>query len=170
MALVAWRITTKRETAAAFDGEGARLYGGRWNRPGTRLVYASEHLSLAALELFVHVDPEDQPRALYRFRVELPDDAVETLPRERLPESWRDYPAPDDTAAIGTDWARRGERLALLVPSVIIPEERNVLLNPAHPQFETLEVGPAEPFSFDPRMWKGRRTTRRSSPGAARPA
>ncbi len=155
MPLVAWRITTKRDVSAAFDGEGARLYGGRWNRPGTRMVYASEHLSLAALELFVHVDSEDQPRALYRFRVELPDDAVEALPRLRLPPSWRDYPAPDDTAVIGTDWARRGERLALLVPSVVVPEELNVLLNPGHPRFGEVRIVPGEPFSFDPRMWKG---------------
>ncbi len=153
MPLVAWRITTKREPGVAFDGEGARLYGGRWNRPGTRLVYAAEHLSLAALELFVHLDPEDQPRVLFRFRVELPDDPLELLPRERLPASWRDYPAPDETAALGTDWARRGEGLALVVPSVVIPEENNVLLNPAHPRFRELKIEAGEPFSFDPRMW-----------------
>jgi len=153
MPLVAWRITTKRDPGAAFDGEGARLYGGRWNRPGTRLVYAAEHLSLAALELFVHVDPEDQPSALFRFRVELPDDALERLPRERLPASWRAYPAPDATTALGTDWARRAEGLALVVPSVVIPEENNVLLNPAHPRFRKLELGTGKPFSFDPRMW-----------------
>ncbi len=162
MPLVAWRITTKEAPGAAFDGEGARLHGGRWNRPGTRLVYAAEHLSLAALGLFVHVDPEDRPRALFQFRVELPDDALEVLPRERLPASWRDYPAPDETAAIGTDWARRGRGLALLVPSVVIPDESNVLLNPVHPRFGELRIGAGEPFSFDPRMWKG---TVRSGPG-----
>ena len=157
MPLVAWRITTKGDPGLAFDGEGARLHGGRWNRPGTRLVYASENLSLAALELFVHVDPEDLPRALFRFRVELPDDTFEVFPRERLPASWREYPAPDETAAIGTDWARRGEGLALLVPSVIVPDENNVLLNPVHPRFRELEIGAGEPFSFDPRMWKAAR-------------
>ena len=155
MPFVAWRITTKRDPGAAFDGDGARLYGGRWNRPGTRIVYAAEHLSLAALELFVHVDPEDQPRALFRFRVELPDDTFEVLARDRLPATWRDYPAPDETAAIGTEWARRGEGLALLVPSVIVPEENNVLLNPGHRRFRELKIGTGEPFSFDPRMWKG---------------
>lgn len=153
MSFVAWRITTKRDPGVAFDGEGARVYGGRWNRPGTRLVYAAEHLSLAALELFVQLDPEDQPRSLFRFRVELPDDALELLPRERLPASWRDYPAPDETAVLGTDWARRGEGLALVVPSVVIPEEKNVLLNPAHPRFGELKVEAGEPFSFDSRMW-----------------
>lgn len=153
MPLVAWRITTKRDPDVAFDGEGARLYGGRWNRQGTRLVYAAEHLSLAALELFVHLDPEDQPRALFRFRVELPDDALELLPRERLPVSWRDYPAPDETAALGTEWARRGKGLALLVPSVVIPDEKNVLLNPAHPRFKELQLEAGQQFSFDPRLW-----------------
>jgi RES domain-containing protein len=154
MPLVAWRITTKRDRSGAFDGEGARLYGGRWNRPGTRLVYAAEHLSLAALELFVHLDPEDQPRSLYRFRFELPDDAVEVLPRERLPRTWRDYPAPAATTALGSQWASRAERLALLVPSAIIPEENNVLVNPAHARFGELRIGAAERFSVDPRLWK----------------
>lgn len=160
MSPLAWRITTKRDPGGAFDGEGARLYGGRWNRPGTRLVYAAEHLSLAALELFVHLDPEDQPRTLFRFRVELQDAALELLPRERLPASWRDYPAPDETAALGTDWAGRGDALALVVPSVVIPEENNILLNPGHPRFRELKLEPGEPFSFDPRMW---------AKGAARP-
>src|SRR5574342_883145 len=154
MPLVAWRITTKRDPGVAFDGEGARLHGGRWNRPGTRLAYASQSLSLAALELLVHVDSEDQPRALFRFRVELPDDALEVIARERLPASWREYPAPDETAAIGTDWARRGEALALLVPSAVIPEEKNVLLNAVHPRFRELRIAAGEPFSFDPRLWK----------------
>lgn len=154
MALVAWRIATRKETARAYDGEGARLYGGRWNRPGTRLVYAAEHLSLAALELFVHLDPEDAPRALFRFRVELPDDAIERLPKDWLPASWRGYPAPPETMAIGTEWAARGESLALLVPSAVIPEENNVLVNPAHPRFKELKLRRGEAFSFDPRMWK----------------
>jgi RES domain-containing protein len=156
MPRVAWRITTRRDPAAAFDGEGARLYGGRWNRAGTRLVYASEHLSLAALELFVHLDPEDAPRVLYRFRVELPEDGVEVLPREGLPRSWRNYPAPDETAALGSEWARRGEQLALVVPSAVVPEEHNVLLNPLHPRFGELKLGDVEQFSLDPRVWKGR--------------
>jgi RES domain-containing protein len=116
-------------------------------------VYAAEHLSLAALELFVHLDPEDQPRALFSFRVEVPDDAAEVLPRSRLPSSWRDYPAPEETAALGTEWARRGASLALVVPSAVVPEERNVLLNPAHPRFAELALEKGRPFSFDPRMW-----------------
>lgn len=158
MPLVAWRITTRRDPSAAFDGEGARLHGGRWNRSGTRLVYAAEHLSLAALELFVHLDPEDEPRSLFRFRVEVPDDALEVLTAERLPARWREYPAPAATTAIGTEWARRGDSLALVVPSAVIPEERNVLLNPAHPRFAKLALETGKPFSFDPRMWsKGKR-------------
>jgi RES domain-containing protein len=152
--IVAWRLTTRREPQAAFDGEGARLYGGRWNRPGTRLVYAAEHLSLAALEAFVHLDPEDEPRALYRFRVKLHEGAVERLPAASLPASWRDYPAPDETAAMGSEWARKCKALALMVPSVIVPEESNILINPAHPGFPLLTLEAGERFSFDGRMWK----------------
>jgi len=151
---VAWRITTKREPGLAFDGEGARLYGGRWNRPGTRLVYGAEHLSLAALELFVHLDPEDEVRPLFRFRVELPDGSIERLPPSRLPANWRDYPAPYETAALGTEWAERGEALALIVPSAIVPEENIVLLNPTHAGFARIELHAGELFSLDSRMWK----------------
>jgi len=151
---VAWRITTKREPGLAFDGEGARLYGGRWNRPGTRLVYGAEHLSLAALELFVHLDPEDAVRPMFRFRVELPDSSFERLSPSRLPANWRSYPTPDETAAIGTEWAQRGEALALAVPSAIIPEEHNILLNPVHAGFARLALHAGEPFSLDSRMWR----------------
>ena len=154
MPVVAWRITARRDPAGAFDGEGARLFGGRWNRVGTRMVYASEHLSLAALELLVHLDAEDAPARLFRFRCELPDDAVERLPRTRLPRRWREYPAPEATAALGSEWAARGEALALAVPSAVVPEELNYLLNPAHPRFAELALSPGEPFSFDPRVWK----------------
>jgi RES domain-containing protein len=152
--VVAWRLATRREPRAAFDGEGARLYGGRWNRPGTPLVYAAEHLSLAVLETFVHLDPEDEPRALFRFRLKLPESAVERLPPARVPASWRNYPAPDETAEIGSDWARKNEALALMVPSAIVPEESNILVNPAHPAFRQLLLERGERFSFDGRMWK----------------
>jgi RES domain-containing protein len=152
MPVFAWRITTKREVSAAFDGEGARLYGGGWNRRGTPMVYASEHLSRASSTLI----PKTSRESFFRFPVELPDDAVEALPRG-LRASWRDYPAPDDTAVAGTEWVRRGGSVALLVPSAVVPEEHNVLLNPGHPRFGEVRIAPGETFSFDPRMWKGDR-------------
>jgi RES domain-containing protein len=153
--LVVWRITPRRHAAQAFDGEGARRFGGRWNRPGTAVVYASESLSLAALEYFVQLDPDTAPEDLVVFEVELPPDVtVRTIELTELPPNWRTYPAPESLQELGSAWVRAGETATLSVPSAVIPRERNLLLNPAHPQLAALRVLTPEPFSFDPRMWK----------------
>ena len=146
-----WRLCKRRH--AAFDGEGARLAGGRWNRAGTAVVYTSEALSLAALELLVHGDPGLLPADLVAIAAELPEGiAPERVDSGSLPKNWRRYPAPDALGQIGTDWARRLSSVALSVPSVLVPRERNVLLNPAHADFRAIRVGKPEPFSFDPRL------------------
>ena len=150
-----WRITTARHAARAFDGEGARLYGGRWNHSGTPLVYTSWALSLCALEYFVHLEPAMAPRDLVAIQAEIPSDLrIESLEASDLPSDWRTYPAPDSLKDLGTAWVRGNKAVALSVPSVIIPHERNLLLNPAHPDFARIRIHPAEPFAFDPRMWK----------------
>jgi len=150
-----WRIVASRYRDRAYDGEGARLYGGRWNHPGTAAAYASTHLSLAVLELFVHLDPDTLPGDLVAVPAELPAGiAVEELPLGALPAGWRAYPAPETVQELGNAWLRAGTAAALLVPSVVLPEERNVLLNPRHPDFPDLEIGDPRPFAFDPRMWK----------------
>lgn len=146
-----WRLCKRRHTA--FDGEGARLAGGRWNRPGTAVVYTSETLSLAALELLAHGDPALLPADLVAIVAELPEGiAPERVEAGSLPKNWRLYPAPEEIGHIGTDWARRLSSVALSVPSVLVPRERNVLLNPAHADFRSIRVGKPEPFSFDPRL------------------
>lgn len=153
--LLVWRITSRRHAGHPFDGEGARRFGGRWNRPGTAVVYTSENLSLAALEHFVHLDPDTSPTDLVIIGAELPPGlSVRTLAISDLPPGWRTYPAPEALQELGTAWARSGEAAALSVPSAVIPRERNLLLNPAHPDMATLRVLAPEPFSFDPRMWK----------------
>ena len=150
-----WRITTARHAERAFDGEGARLYGGRWNHSGTPLVYTSWTLSLCALEYFVHLEPAMAPRSLVAIQAEIPADLrIESLEASSLPADWRTYPAPDSLKDLGSAWARKKEAAALSVPSAVIPYERNVLLNPAHPDFPRIRIHPAEPFAFDPRMWK----------------
>ena len=151
--LAAWRICKRRH--AELDGEGARLYGGRWNRPGTRVVYTSGSLSLAALEHFVNLDTDLAPDDLVSVRVEIPAAlGMETVRRRSLPADWRSYPAPLALQALGTEWAERRETAILAVPSAVVPEEWNYLLNPAHADFPQVAAGDPEPFSFDPRMWK----------------
>jgi RES domain-containing protein len=150
-----WRLASARYGDRAFDGEGARLYGGRWNHPGTAVVYCSATMSLAALEFFVHVEPDLAPPSLVAMAADLPAGLdVETLEVEALPANWRTYPAPEKLRDLGTGWVRSGRTAVLLVASSVIPHEMNVLLNPAHPDFARIHVREAEPFAFDPRMWK----------------
>jgi RES domain-containing protein len=150
-----WRITSVRYADQAFDGEGARRYGGRWNRPGVAVVYCSTTLSLAALEFFVHLEPSLAPKGLVCVAAEIPGDvSTEEIKPEDLPANWRSYPAPERLLDLGTEWADSLRTAVLIVPSSVIPHEKNVLLNPAHPDTQKLRIRPYEPFSFDPRMWK----------------
>ena len=144
-----------RYARRAFDGEGARLYGGRWNHPGVAVVYCSATLSLAALEYLVHLEPDLAPQNLAAVAAELPPGlAAESLEVEGLPPDWRSYPAPERLKDLGTAWVRSRRTAVLFVPSSVIPEDGNVLLNPAHPDFPKIRQRKAQPFSFDPRMWK----------------
>ena len=146
-----YRICKKAH--AAFDGEGARLHGGRWNRRGTPVVYASESLALAALELLVHADPSLLPADLVSVAADVPDSvSIESVAARDLPRDWRRHPAPEALADRGTEWAKSGRTAVLAVPSALIPRERNFLLNPAHPDFRKIRPQAAEPFALDARL------------------
>lgn len=153
-----WRISKRRYSqppSAAFDGEGSRHVGGRCSARGTRVAYASSSLSLAALEYFVNLSPGDAPTDLLSIRVDLPDRIkVETLNPEQLPPDWQARPFPTVLQDIGLSWLVAGRTVGWLVPSVVIPQERNLLLNPLHPDFGALVFNDPEPFVFDLRMWK----------------
>lgn len=151
MSVTAWRIVRRERAAEAFSGEGARIFGGRWNSPGTSLVYTSDSLSLAALETLVHVNPR-VPLDYVCFEVRFAKTAVEIL--EKLPADWTRQPAPPSTQLLGDRWAASGRTLALSVPSVLVPTQRNFLLNRLHPDFAALETSAARPFPFDPRLLK----------------
>lgn len=148
---LAWRIVKEKQAATAFDGEGAFRFGGRWNSPRGRVVYTSATLSLAALETLVHLVA---PVALKytAFRLEFEDALVEEVNTSKLPADWRAGPPGPSTMAIGDDWLRRARTAILAVPSVIVPEERNYLLNPSHPDFAKISIGKPRPFAFDPRL------------------
>jgi len=135
------------------DGEGARIHGGRWSFPGTAVVYASESLSLAALELLTHVDADLMPRDLVWIGIEVPGKLeVEEVRLEDLPAGWQRYPAPERLQEIGSAWANSSRSAILSVPSAIIPQERNYLLLPRHPDFRRLKVSRPRPFRLDPRL------------------
>jgi len=148
-----WRICSRSHQA--FDGAGARRYGGRWNHPGAPVVYTSGALSLAALEYFVHVDPDIAPEHLIAISADIPQSAaIESIAPADLPEGWRRYPAPDALQDIGTAWIKKGSMLVLAVPSALIPEEFNYLVNPAHRDFRRIRINKPAPFHYDPRLWK----------------
>jgi RES domain-containing protein len=150
----AFRITRRRYAAVAFNGVGARRTGGRWHPRGAAVAYASEHLSLAALEYLVHVDPEDAPGDLVSIRIDVPDDLVEAVDINRLPSNWRTEPAPLELAELGRRWLERHASLALRVPSAVVPSEFNFVIDSQSPALARCTIAAPQPFSFDSRLWK----------------
>ena len=146
-----WRITTRRFADAAFSGEGARLYGGRWNRLGQSLVYTAQSRSLALLEMLVQDDPL---RANYvLIPAHIPADVrIETLLPADLQPDWRVPAARDVLQSIGAQWLRALRSAVLAVPSAVIPAENNFLINPLHPDFHRITLGQPEPLETDLRL------------------
>lgn len=149
----AWRLTKTRFLPTAWDGEGARRSGGRWNSTGTAVVYASSTLSLALVETLVHLPGGILP-AYSAQRAEFADSLVTTLGDDDLPSDWRGDPVSGSTRAIGDAWVREGKSAVLRVPSVVVPVEPNYVLNPRHPDLARVAIGPPLPFPFDPRLKK----------------
>lgn len=150
--ITAWRLVKSRHAAAAFDGEGARLHGGRWNSPGTRVAYASDSIALAALEVLAHLQSTAVLQAYSLVSLSFPDESVELLPTSSLPARWRRFPSPPENQAIGDQWVTGGRSLILRVPSAIIPSAANYLINPARPEFSRVVIARPERFAFDPRL------------------
>ena len=142
-----YRLVRAERAGDALSGEGARLYGGRWNPAGAPVVYASESRALAVLETFVHVTLEARRMRFLLYTIALPKrPRLKRYSRKRLPRT--------SSQDVGRAWLEEGASLALVVPSVIVPQETNYVLNVRHPQFAQVEVGEAEPFSFDDRLWR----------------
>ena len=137
------------------SGYGAYLYGGRWNLPGRALLYTAGQRALALLETLVHLPVEDLPDDMHLLTLEVPDDASrEVVALADLPADWQRLSMPQPTVTIGHAWLLAGRSLALQVPSVLLPQEHNVLLNPAHPEFIRVRLLDAQPFHFDERLLK----------------
>jgi RES domain-containing protein len=147
-----WRIVKSRHASTAFDGEGARLYGGRWNSPGTRMVYTSGSLSLAVLEVLVHLHEASLISSYSLIPARFDDVLMERLDRSRLPDGWRSYPAPPQLQHTGDEWVRSQSSAILEVPSAVVERESNYLLSPSHPDFSSVVIGEPEPFTFEERL------------------
>jgi RES domain-containing protein len=149
-----YRILRKPFARKPLDGEGAYLFGGRWSSPGTRLAYTSEHLSLAMLEYFVHIDPDDPPRGLVLATAEVPSRVSRvSISEKQLPANWRATPAPPGLARWGDKFVRDCRAAILIVPSALAPAESNCLINPRHRDFAKIRLRPPEAFQYDARFF-----------------
>jgi len=149
-----WRIGNALHAKTIFSGEGARRYGGRWNSPGrNRLIYLSEHQSLALLEVFIHTQPLSPLEEYVVISAEWDGVLMETVALRSLPQNWRTEPPGPATTAFGDLWAREMRSAVLATPSVVVPAEFNYLINPAHPDFPRIKIGKPVPFVFDPRLY-----------------
>jgi RES domain-containing protein len=153
-----WRLCRSVYATEAFSGEGARRFGGRWNSRGVPMVYCSSSLALAAIELFVHLDPAQSPADLVSVSAVLPEgEPARTLHAADLPQDWwsdEALTAKHSPRDLGDDWIRSAKSLALRVPSVPIRPEWNVLINPLHPLMPEIRIEPPQPFIFDARMFR----------------
>ena len=147
-----WRVVKRRRAATAFDGIAAQRFGGRWHSPGRRAVYASASKSLALLEVLVHLDVGRPLPRLVAFTFDVDSGLIEQLAAAQLPRHWRTARGVLATQRIGDEWLASCSALALAVPSAIVPEERNYVLNPAHAAFGRLQFGRPIPFLLDPRL------------------
>jgi RES domain-containing protein len=152
--VTAWRICKPRHAATAFSGDGAKLFGGRFNSKGVAVVYASGSVALAALEMLVHLQAADVLQSYSVRSVQFDGALVTNLDLNSLPKDWRDSPTPREVQRIGDEWVARSASVVLRVPSAVIPSEFNFLINPNHRDFRRLALGPEQPHRFDPRMIK----------------
>lgn len=133
-------------------GKGAALYGGRWNSRDTYIVYTAQSRALALLEAVVHIGKV--PATGYCMAtIDIPDDSIEIMQVKKLPADWTNNPPPDYLKETGDNFIRAGRHLALQIPSALMPEEHNYLINPAHPAFKKLKIVSVRPITMDERLF-----------------
>lgn len=146
-----YRIAPKT-FAEDMSGTGARIYGGRWNEKGVACIYASESRSLAMCEFAAHQTMETMPSEIRLITIDCPADSVYSISDESLPKNWRSYPAPFKLKEIGAKLLEQNEYLLVRIPSVIIPEESNLMINPMHPLMKEVKIHQNLPYDFDQRL------------------
>ena len=147
-----YRIVQAEWARSAMNGEGAWLHGGRWNPPGLHAVYLAESRALAALEIIVHAPREVMSLEWRIIEVEVPDELIQAVSIADLPAAWQALPSSLTARNFGAKWLRGRRALALKLPSVIIPEEHSLMLNPRHVDVVKLRVSKPRKFELDPRF------------------
>ena len=144
---------TKTNFINDLSGEGARLFGGRWNKRGDSLLYFSEHLSLCVLELLTRIDFEFLVDDYSFIEVEVPSSLISMLKKpSRISKKWRSNPPVSDTEIYGSTWLKNNKTLGLAVPSAVLTNENNILINPRHPQFSQLKIIKTSVLDLDSRV------------------
>lgn len=149
--MLVWRIVRPVYAANPLSGAGAARWGSRWNSAGVRMAYASTSRPLAVLESLVHLTRDYFPRDAVLVPIEVPGRLIAEVPE--LPAGWNDIPYSGESRRIGDLWVEQNTSLAMLVPSAVLPAERNLLINPAHAHFGEIRVGAPEPDAFDRRLF-----------------
>ena len=150
--MILFRLT-KSMFANDLSGNGARLFGGRWNSEGRPAIYMAATRSLAVLESLAHINPTNIPDDMVLLTIEVPDDVI-SLDTQLLPENWKESPEPHILKQIGNSFLQKNEHLLLKVPSALVPQEFNYLVNPCNPNIEKVKIKAKTPFSFDERILK----------------
>jgi RES domain-containing protein len=147
-----YRITGKKH-ASDISGSGAAVYGGRWNKKGTAVLYTGENKEIALLETIVHI-PHAMIPALSILTIEIPNNSIQEIKIKDLPSNWANYPAPSILAEITEKWVETAVSIALKVPSSIISSSSNFILNCRHPEYNKVKIIALEEFHFDSRLKK----------------
>ena len=152
--MIVFRIDRAKRKKELLSGVGAEKVGGRWNRIGTRAVYTSQNISLAYLEIVMHLDiSEDLPDDRILVHIEIPD-TVEILEEKKMPKNWNSFPYSEDTQRVFTRFCKENKGAVLKVPSAIVKSEYNYIINPLHPDASQIKVIKTERFLFDKRLKK----------------
>lgn len=151
----AYRLIKERYVDNPLDAQGAKIFGGRWNSKGLAAVYASDSIALSALEILVHLHRNDILNYYCLCEITLPEEALMVLAKDTLPDGWQDDPPSATTQMIGDEWLQSKQSLVLSVPSTVVPQQSNLLINPEHDDFPALSAAMiVRPFVFDPRLRK----------------
>lgn len=149
-----WRIVTAKYKNDAFSGEGARIQGGRWNSKGVPMVYTAGSLALALLEILVSLPAAKLLQEFVRIPIRFSLKLITSLDEADLPADWNSRPASSSTKKIGDQWVASKESVILKVPSIVVPEEYNYLVNPLHPDFKKISIGSSVAYFLDHRLKK----------------
>ncbi len=144
----------KQKYIKDLTGIGAKTVGGRWNPKGVAMLYTSTTAALSALEVLAHLPAAYFPDDMAIASIEIPDSLIIKVDVKELPNDWNKIPAPIEVQSFSVQWITDEQYLGLKVPSIIIPKEQNLLINPQHPKFNKVKLLGVEPFSFDTRLLK----------------